>query len=64
MTKQIKKQLIEDDLDGLLQLKKKEFDLTLQNSNPSTAKALLMKVNQAVASQAQSQLIKQNTRTG
>ncbi len=55
-----KETMIADDLDGLLQLKNKEFDLTLLNSNPSTAKVLLMKVNQAVASQAQSQLIKQN----
>jgi ABC-2 type transport system permease protein len=55
-----KETMIADDLDGLLQLKNETFDLTLLNSNPSTAKQLLMKVNQAFAAQAQSQLMKQN----
>lgn len=53
--------IIEDNLDGLLQVKKDKLDLTLQNNDPATAKALLMKVNQSIASQVQSQMIKQYT---
>ena len=51
--------IVDDNLDGLLQLKNGNFDLTLLNSNPSTAKVLLMKVNQSVALQAQSLPIEQ-----
>src|SRR6476620_7611955 len=39
--------VVKDDLDGLLQLKEGRFELTLINSDPSSAKALQMKVNQA-----------------
>lgn len=55
-----KETMINDDLDGLLQIKNEKFNLTLLNNNPSTAKVLLMKVNQSIAAQAQSQLMKQN----
>ena len=53
--------IVDDNLDGLLQLKNGNFDLTLRNSNPSTAKVMLMKVNQSVALQAQALPMKQNT---
>lgn len=38
--------IIDDDLDGLLQMKSGKLELTLQNSDPSSAKTLEMKVNQ------------------
>jgi ABC-2 type transport system permease protein len=49
--------VVKDDIDGLLQMKDERLELTLQNSDPSSAKALQMKINQAVASQIQTKLI-------
>ncbi|WP_416825603.1 ABC transporter permease [Ectobacillus polymachus] len=40
-------------LDGILQMEDGKFKLTLKNDDPSTAKALQMKITQAIASQAQ-----------
>ncbi|WP_442598833.1 ABC transporter permease [Neobacillus sp. D3-1R] len=57
--KETENMVVDKDLDGLLQMKNGEFTLTLQNSNPSTSKALQMKVNQAVASFAQAKQIQQ-----
>lgn len=55
--KQIGKNLVIDkDLDGLLQLEDGKWTLTLQNDDPSSAKALQMKVNQVLASMAQKQI--------
>lgn len=52
--------IVNENLDGLLQIKNGTFDLTLLNSNPSTAKVLLMKVNQSVSLQAHSRSMEQN----
>ncbi|MGE8203163.1 ABC transporter permease [Heyndrickxia sp. NPDC080065] len=52
--------VVNDNLDGLLQIDDGKLKLTLKNSDPSSAKALQMKVNQAVAAQAQSKLIDKN----
>lgn len=52
--------IVDNDLDGLLQMKNDKLVLTLQNSDPAPAKALQMKVNQLVASQFQSKLMGQN----
>jgi len=41
--------IINEKLDGLLQLKDNNLELTLLNSDPSTSKALQMKISQAVA---------------
>src|SRR6476620_11139388 len=49
--------VVKDGIDGLLQMKDKRLELTLQNSDPSSAKALQMKINQAVASQIQIKLM-------
>jgi ABC-2 type transport system permease protein len=54
------KTVVDDDLAGLLRVDNGEMHLTLQNDDPATAKALQMKVNQAVASLAQAKLIQQN----
>ncbi|HEY4553426.1 MAG TPA: ABC transporter permease, partial [Bacillaceae bacterium] len=51
-----KKTIIQDGLDGLLQNKDSKVQLILQNSDPATANALKIKVQQAV-SQFQSKLI-------
>lgn len=53
------KTVVEDNLDGLLQMENGKFNLTLKNADPTTAKALQLKVNQAVASNAQAKLIQQ-----
>lgn len=45
--------LIEDNLEGLLQLKDSKLELLLQNSDPNKSKALQMKISQAMASQLQ-----------
>ncbi|KOA19122.1 inner membrane transport permease YbhR [Clostridium homopropionicum DSM 5847] len=45
--------IISDNLDGLLRVEDNKLKLTLQNSDPSKSKALLMKINQAVLAQAQ-----------
>lgn len=52
--------VVDDNLDGLLQINGGNFELILENNNPSTSKALQMKVNQAVASEAQAKLMNQN----
>ncbi|HYK71715.1 MAG TPA: ABC transporter permease, partial [Pseudoneobacillus sp.] len=54
-----KKLVVDEDLDGLLQIKEGNFELILENNNPSTSKALQMKVNQAVASQVQAKVMNQ-----
>lgn len=46
-------------LDGLLEMNTGKIKLTLENDNPSTAKALQIKVSQAVAAQMQSKLMEQ-----
>ncbi|MBA9027073.1 ABC transporter permease [Peribacillus huizhouensis] len=52
--------IVEEELDGLLELKDEKLVLTLQNSDPSIAKALQMKVNQSVSFQAQSKVLNSN----
>ncbi|WP_028391303.1 ABC transporter permease [Bacillus cihuensis] len=52
--------IVEEELDGLLELKDEKLVLTLQNSDPSIAKALQMKVNQSVSFQAQSKVLNPN----
>ncbi|MFP5112633.1 ABC transporter permease [Bacillaceae bacterium C204] len=52
--------VVDDDLDGLLEQENGRIKLTLQNSDPSAAKGLQMKVSQAVAAQGQAKLIQQN----
>ena len=52
--------VVDDDLDGLLEQDNGRIKLTLQNSDPSAAKGLQMKVSQAVAAQGQAKLIQQN----
>lgn len=54
------KTVVTDDLDGLLEQKNGQFTLTLLNDDPSAAKGLQMKVNQAIAGQSQAKLIQQN----
>jgi ABC-2 type transport system permease protein len=49
--------VVKDGIDGLLQMKDERLELTLQNSDPSSAKALQMKINQAVATQIQIKLM-------
>lgn len=49
--KNTKKIMIDDDLDGILQFKGEKIHLTLKNEQPSTAKALQMKVQQAIAAE-------------
>lgn len=44
--------IITDDLDGLLEITGGSFQITLENNDPSTSRALLMKVTQAAAMQA------------
>lgn len=48
--------IISENLDGLLLVEDNKLKLTLQNSDPSKSKALQMKINQAVMTQAQSQV--------
>lgn len=56
--KAVKDMVVDKDLDGLLvQEADGELQLTLQNDDPSTAKSLQMKVNQAAAAQFQAQLM-------
>ncbi|WP_019240303.1 MULTISPECIES: ABC transporter permease [Bacillus] len=45
--------VVEKDLDGLLQVENGEIKLTLQNDDPTTAKALQMKVNQVFTAYSQ-----------
>jgi ABC-2 type transport system permease protein len=51
--------VVDENLDGLLQLDNGKYKLTLKNADPTTAKAIQMKVNQAVGSIAQAKLMKQ-----
>ncbi|KEJ00069.1 ABC transporter permease [Clostridium botulinum A2B7 92] len=44
--------IIKDKLDGLLEMDNKTLKLTLENSDPSKAKLLKIKINQAIASQS------------
>ncbi|KEI91036.1 ABC transporter permease [Clostridium botulinum] len=44
--------IIKDKLDGLLEMDNKTLKLTLENSDPSKAKLLKMKINQAITSQS------------
>lgn len=47
--KKMKDTLEDDDLDGVLEVKNDEIKLTLKNEQPSTSKALQMKIQQAIA---------------
>ncbi|WP_078381835.1 ABC transporter permease [Sutcliffiella halmapala] len=51
--------VVEGDLDGFLRMEQEEYALTIQNTDPASAKRLEMIVNQAVAAQAQLKLIEQ-----
>lgn len=53
--------ILDDDLDGLLQRDNGDLKLTLRNDDPSKAKALQMKVNQAAAAQFQAQIMMQSS---
>ncbi|MGX2959954.1 ABC transporter permease [Peribacillus sp. JNUCC 23] len=55
-----KETIVEEDLDGLLEVKDEKLVLTLENSDPSIAKVLQMKVNQSVSLQAQSKILNLN----
>ncbi len=46
-----KESLIEKDLDGILDFTGQDFSLTLTNDQPNTAKALQVKVQQAIAAE-------------
>jgi ABC-2 type transport system permease protein len=47
----LKEILLKDQLDGFLQVNGEEYKLTLTNANPSTTKALQMKIQQAISQQ-------------
>ncbi len=51
--------VVQEDIDGLLEVNDGKMELTLKNDDPATAKGLQMKVNQAVAAQAQAKLANQ-----
>ncbi|WP_449538719.1 ABC transporter permease [Ferdinandcohnia sp. Marseille-Q9671] len=53
------KTIIDQNLDGLLVMENNQVLLTLTNSDPMSAKALQMKVNQVIAAQAQEGLVNQ-----
>ncbi|MET3698521.1 ABC transporter permease [Bacillus oleivorans] len=53
------KLVVDEDLDGFLQMDNGNIVLTLQNSDPTSAKALQMKVNQVIGAGAQAQLVNQ-----
>ncbi len=53
--------ILDDDLDGLLQQDNGKLKLTLRNDDPTKAKALQMKVNQATAAQFQAQTMMQSS---
>ena len=57
MRKPTNETIVEESLDGLLKMEDESFELTLQNSDPSTAKALQMKINQVIASHVQLKLM-------
>jgi ABC-2 type transport system permease protein len=52
--------VVEDNLDGLLEIKNETFELTIQNSDPTSAKALQMKVSQIIAAFAGAKQMAQN----
>jgi ABC-2 type transport system permease protein len=52
--------VVDQDLDGLLQQEDGKMELTLRNDDPTKAKGLQAKVNQAAASLAQANLIQKN----
>jgi ABC-2 type transport system permease protein len=54
------KNVVKDNLDGFLEQVNGQFKLTLLNDDPSAAKGLQMKVNQAIAGQSQAKLLQQN----
>lgn len=60
--KATKNTVVDDHLDGLLQVDATtgKMTLTLQNDDPSKAKALQMKISQVAAAQVQAKLIQQN----
>lgn len=51
--------ILDYELDGLLVSQGEQMDLTLANSDPTSSKALQMKVNQVIALQAQENLVSQ-----
>ncbi|MEH7384917.1 ABC transporter permease [Bacillus sp. JJ1521] len=51
--------ILENELDGLLVMENDKIVLTLKNNDPTSAKALQMKVNQVFAAQAQEKLVSQ-----
>jgi ABC-2 type transport system permease protein len=53
------KTVVDDQLDGLLQEDKGKYSLTLKNADPTAAKSLQLRVNQAVGSIAQTKLMQQ-----
>ncbi|USK85094.1 ABC transporter permease [Peribacillus asahii] len=52
--------IVEDELDGLLKMKNGKLELTLLNREPTTSKALQLKVNQAVSLYTQSKRMDQH----
>lgn len=54
-----KQTVLDHELDGIFVNDNGKYKLTLKNADPSAAKALQMKVNQAVASMAQTKLMQQ-----
>jgi ABC-2 type transport system permease protein len=54
------KTVVDDDLAGLLQEDNGKLNLILQNDDPAPAKALQMKINQAVTAYTQAKLMQQN----
>lgn len=57
--KATEKTVVDENLDGLLQMNNGKLTLTLKNADPSTAKPLQMKINQAVAAFSQTKLMQQ-----
>src|SRR5690625_2763018 len=54
--------VIENELDGLLQMDMNEYKLTLENNDPTSAKALEMKINQMLMAHMQANLIGQTAK--
>jgi ABC-2 type transport system permease protein len=48
--------IVTDDLDGILKMKNNKIELLLQNDDPTRAKGLQIKINQAVSSQPENKL--------
>lgn len=53
--KNVKKTIVNDQLDGFLDVNGNQFKLTLKNSDPTSAKALQMKVQQVIPGEAANQ---------